>query len=166
MAYNIEQQGPPAVSTKHLKAQEPNSFLFQKDSLPFSRTPIHKTANLKVAQTSEKQSFQASAFNAHTKFCALILSHLLEDLAIGLHFIFLTEHLSGTKTVSLRKAFNCILKHFIQSSHSIMELCNKLLLAVDGPVRPCWIPSNLTPITARTESYIIIKAHFQEEQMK
>lgn len=90
----------------------------------------------------------------------IILSHLLEDLAIGLQFIFFAEHLSGTKTVSLRKLFNCILKLFIQSPHSIMELWNKPVQAVDGPVRPCWIPGNLTSKTQQEQKVASWKGKF------
>lgn len=40
-------------------------------------------------------------------------SHLLKDFAIGLELIFLTEHLSGAKAVSLGKQCGCMFKHLI-----------------------------------------------------
>lgn len=70
------------------------------------------------------------------------VSHLLEDLAVGLQHILLTEHLPGAQTVSLWKPHGSVFKHFIQRVHPGVQPCHQLLLAVDGPVRPCWVPAN------------------------
>lgn len=50
-------------------------------------------------------------------FFKLNVSHLLKDFAIRLELIFLTEHLSGAKAVSLGKQCGCIFKHLIQGVH-------------------------------------------------
>lgn len=66
-------------------------------------------------------------------------THLLEDLPVRLELILLTEHLPGAQTVSLWKPPGGMFKHFVQGVHPRMQPCYQLSLAVDGPVRPCWV---------------------------
>lgn len=49
------------------------------------------------------------------------MSHLFKDLAVWLALILLTEHLPGSQTVSLRKPFGSVFKHFVQGVHARVE---------------------------------------------
>lgn len=70
------------------------------------------------------------------------VSHLLEDLAVRLELILLTEHLSGAQTVSLWKSPRSVFKHFVQGVHPGVQPCHQLVLIVDSPVRTCWVTAN------------------------
>lgn len=70
------------------------------------------------------------------------VSYLLEDFAVGLQLILLTEHFPGAQTVSLWITPGSVFKHLIQRVHPGVQPSHQLLLAVDGPVRPCWVSAN------------------------
>lgn len=92
-------------------------------------------------QTSSNptDSLQASPFYTYNQGTD---SHLLEDLAVGLELVLLTQHLPRSQTVSLWKPTCGVFKYFVQGVHAGVQPRRQLLLAVDGPVRPRRVSAN------------------------
>lgn len=79
------------------------------------------------------------------------LSHLLEDFAIGLQLVLLTEELARAQAVSLGEVLRGILKHLIQCVHALAHRRHQPLGAVQRPVgsgRPSAHRARLDPLGA------------------
>lgn len=71
------------------------------------------------------------------------VSHLLQNPAVWLEFLLLTEHLPCAETVSQRMSGCGILKHFCQGVNP-RALHSHQVITTNSSVRPCWVASNWT----------------------
>lgn len=80
--------------------------------------------------------------NKKNNIKSVSVSHLLQNSAVWLEFLLLTDHLPCAEAVSQRISGGNVLKHFCQGVNSRALHSHQLIFTANGSVRPWWVASN------------------------